>query len=93
VDASGNSSDIRLTTFLGEFDRDIIIQSPTSFQSYQVNLRSVVQGQQQAVVNAMLTRFDNPSQQVATALSAAQIAQARADFLARVASGTFFTYR
>ncbi len=93
ADANGRINDFRFPSFLNEFERDIILQSSSGFSAYQVNLRTFVQGQQSAIVDSMLEVFDNPSARLSANLSPLQIAQARASFLARVQSGTFFTYR
>jgi hypothetical protein len=94
VDASGAVNDFRLSNFLQtQFDKDIIIQSPTQFQSFQINLRTVVQPQQQLIVNAMLARFDNPSPVLTSLLKPSQLTQAKADFLAALQAGALFTFR
>lgn len=92
VDSNGLVNDFRFSSFLDEFERDIILQSPTGFQAYQINLRTYVQGQQSVIVNTMLGVFDNPSARLSANLSPSQIAAARAAFLARVQSG-LFTFR
>jgi hypothetical protein len=94
VVASGAVNDFRLSDFLQtQFDKDIVIQSPTQFQSFQINLRTVVQPQQQLIVNAMLARFDNPSPVLTSLLKPSQLTQAKADFLAALQAGALFTFR
>ena len=93
MDASGAVNDFRLSDFLQtQFDKDILIQSQTSFEAYRINFRAVVQPQEQLIVNAMLARFDNPSPVLTSLLTPSQLTKAKADFLVALQAGALFTF-
>lgn len=56
--ALAGASDSRLRDFLDQFDRDILIQGPTNFDSFRLNLRTIVQAQDDTILQAILKKFD-----------------------------------
>lgn len=82
VDASGAINDSRMldpdSGLAAQFQKDILIHAAGQFDSLHFNLRTIVQGQDQLILQTLLQQFDSPA--VVNVLGSAQSGQLKSVF-------------